>query len=344
MRPGDVYEDDHKKVIPGVYNQPMHASVLVLGANGFIGREVVAAAAATGRLTPILGIRRPLPRNSPFEQRVVEATDIQSVSNALRGVTAVVDCVAGGAETIVSSAKALFGAVRRTDASIRVMHLSTMSVYGSSTGLISEAAPLRADLGPYGTAKIEAEKLAVAHGHTVVFRPGCVFGPGSKQWSVRIARLLLARRLGDLGAAGDGGCNLVHVRDVAAAIVRALERPDADGQAFNLSTPDPPTWNEFFTRFAQALRAVPVKRIGPRQLRLETKAFAPPLKIAEIIGGRLRINERLLPPPISPALLRLFGQDIRLDTTRVETVLDQSWRDLNTSLRETADWYNAEAR
>ena len=39
MRPGDVYEDDHKKVIPGVYNQPMHASVLVLGANGFIGKR-----------------------------------------------------------------------------------------------------------------------------------------------------------------------------------------------------------------------------------------------------------------------------------------------------------------
>jgi 2-alkyl-3-oxoalkanoate reductase len=200
---------------------------------------------------------------------------------------------------------------------------------------------LRGDLGPYSVAKIEAETLARKYSRTVVFRPGCVFGPGSPQWSVRIARLLLARRLGDLGAAGDGRCNLVHVADVAAAIVRALERPDTDGQVFNLSTPDPPTWNDFLIGYAKALRAVPVRRISGRQLRLETRVLAPALKIAEILGRAAKVNSRYLPPPVPPSLLRLMNQDIRLDTRRVETVLAQKWQDLNAALQGTADWFTA---
>jgi len=330
-----------KKHCKCVYNSTMQQSVLVLGANGFIGQEVVTALAATGRLTPILGVRRPATGESArFEQRVVDATNPESVATAIRGVPVVVDCVAGDAGAIVSAAKALFGAVGRAAASVRVIHLSTMSVYGSASGLIDETAPLRGDAGPYSVAKIEAEKLATAYAHTVVFRPGIVFGPRSKQWSTRIARLLLARRLGDLGAAGDGGCNLVHVGDVAAAIVRAVERSDVDGQTFNLSTPNPPTWNDFLVRYARALRAVPVKRIGNRDLKIETKLLAPPLKILEILGGRLKVNERWLPPPIPPSLLRLMSQDIRLDTRRVEEVLGLQWRDLDTALKETADWFS----
>lgn len=315
----------------------MHQSVLVLGANGFIGREVVAALAATGWATPILGVRRSTIQHNGFEQRIVEATSPESVTGAMRGVSAIVDCVAGGADTIVASAKALFAAAGPTDPTIRIVHLSSMAVYGSAVGLVDESAPLRGDLGPYSVAKIEAEQLARAYPRTVVFRPGCVFGPSSPQWSIRFARLLLSRRLGDLGAAGDGSCNLVHVADVAAAIVRALERPDADGQVFNLSTPNPPTWNEYLIRYAKALHAVPVRRIPGRNLRVETKLLAPALKIAEILGGKLKVNARHLPPPIPPSLLRLMSQDIRLDTRRVQAALGMQWRDLDAALQSTAD-------
>jgi nucleoside-diphosphate-sugar epimerase len=315
----------------------MHQSVLVLGANGFIGTQVVTALAATGWATPILGVRRSAGPAKAFELRLLDATNPASVASAIRGVSAVVDCVAGGGDTIVASAKALFGAVARTDPPIRVMHLSSMAVYGSAVGLVDEAAPLQGDLGPYAVAKIEAEQLARTYAHTVVFRPGCVYGPTSPQWSIRFAQLLQSRRLGDLGPAGDGSCNLVHVADVAAAIVRALERPEVDGQVFNLSTPDPPTWNEYLIRYAKALHAVPVRRIHGRNLRVETKLLAPALKIAEILAGKLKMNVRRLPPPIPPSLLRLMGQDIRLDTRRAQTVLGLEWLNLDAALQVTAD-------
>ena len=60
-------------------------------------------------------------------------------------------------------------------------------------------------------------------GDAVILRPTCVFGPGSTQWTTRIARLLKARRIGDLGSAGDGGCNLAFIDDVVAAVLAALD-------------------------------------------------------------------------------------------------------------------------
>jgi len=256
----------------------------------------------------------------------------------MQGVTAVINCVAGDAGTLVSSTRAIVAA-GSGNADLRLMHLSTMSVYGTAEGLMSESSPLRADLGPYSEAKLASEQAVEACARAVIFRPGCVFGPDSEQWTVRMARLLLAHRLGDLGAAGDGYCNLVHVDDVVLAIVRALETPAADGHVFNLSTPSPPTWNEFLTGFATALRAVPVRRIPGWQLRLETKLLAPPLKIAEILGRKLKLDASRLPPPIPPSLLRLMSQEIRLDTRAVETELGVRWKPLGTSLEESARWY-----
>jgi nucleoside-diphosphate-sugar epimerase len=315
----------------------MKQSILVLGANGFIGREVVAGLASTDWATPILGIRRPSASGKDrFEQRTVEATSVESISAAIHGVTGVVNCVAGDPEVLVTATTALCDAAQRMTPAPRIIHLSTMAVYGSATGLVDESAALRGDIGPYSAAKVTAEARVATYPHAVIFRPGCVFGPTGEQWGIRIARLLLARRLGDLGAAGDGYCNLVHVADVAQAIIRALEDRQSDGGVFNLSTPEPPTWNDFLIRYAAALRAIPVRRISRRRLKIETKLLAPPLKVAEILGRACKFDVRRLPPLIPPSLLWLMSQEIRLDTRRVETALGMRWRNLEATLAETA--------
>ena len=206
----------------------------MLGAGGFIGRRVVAALAATDWAVPIAAIHRGAPPRDVDSVRL-DATRRDELAPALARADGIVSCVAGDPATIVGAARALFEAAAALPRPPRVVHLSSMAVYGAASGVVDESAPLRGDLSPYAAAKVEAEALARSCPSVVHLRPGLVYGPASREWSDYVGRWLAARRLGDLGAAGRGCCDLVYVEDVAAAVLRALRQPDIDGQAFNLA-------------------------------------------------------------------------------------------------------------
>ena len=319
----------------------MLRKILILGANGFIGRRLVSAMQVSNWASPVAGVRgAPAGSSGQVEHRSVDATDEPAVAQALSGIDAVVNLVAGKSSAISQGAQALFAAAARAGM-LRIVHLSTMSVYGDASGLVDETAPLRADQGDYAAAKISAEKLAAGYPDCVVLRPGLVYGPGSPQWSIRIADFLVAHRLGDLGVNGDGSCNLVHVDDVVAAIMLALQRTDLKSSIFNLSTPNPPSWNEYLTRYGRLLKATPISRISQRRLKIETKLVAPPLKILELAFKAIKLGKVPLPAPIPPSLARLMRQDIRLDVSQAERVLSLRWKPLDIGLEETALWYLA---
>ncbi len=316
--------------------------ILVLGADGFIGRRLVAALGASDWAVPVAAGRRPRPPDPahPVERVVLDATDRTGLANAMQGVDGVVNCVAGDAATIVANARALFGSATE-GGTPRIVHLSSMAVYGSAVGTVDEDAPLKDDQGAYGAAKTEAERLAAAAPDVVVLRPGCVYGADSPQWTVRIAGWLADHRIGDLGANGDGWCNLVHVDDVVQAVGLALRTPAAAGHAFNLAMAAPPTWNEYFVRFGIALGAVPVSRIAARRLKIETKLLAPPLKIAEIVAARLGLRGLRLPEPIPPSLAGLWRQEIRLSTRKSEAGLGLGPPSCDAGRRESAATWRA---
>ena len=80
-----------------------------------------------------------------------------------------------------------------------------------------------------------------------------------------------------------------------------------------------------------------IEQSGP--LRIEGKLLAPPLKIAEILARICKIDARRIPPPIPPSLIRLMGQDIRLDPRRAESELGIRFRDTQAALEQTARWF-----
>jgi 2-alkyl-3-oxoalkanoate reductase len=311
--------------------------VLVLGASGFIGEHLVAALAASKWAVPVASSRRGTTRcTEPVETLRLDVRDATAIRDAVRSVDAVVNCVAGDNESIVSGAQVLFESCAQLTPRPRIVHMSTISVYGSATGTADETSPLLADGDGYGAAKVKAESLARGYRSVVFLRPGIVYGPGSSTWTERIGRLLLAHRLGDLGVAGEGYCNLVHVDDVVAATLLALRRTELDGEAFNLSLPVTPSWNDYFRRFAGALAtsSVPISRT---RLRMEQLVVAPPVKVAEILAQARGMKWRP-PMPISPSLVRLFGQPLRMDVSKAERVLGMKWKPLDDGLRESAAW------
>jgi nucleoside-diphosphate-sugar epimerase len=293
--------------------------VLVLGSEDFVAARVMQALSASDWATPV-----------PFSGPPASLSEAH-----LAGIHSVFNGTLGRPDAIHAQAQALYGTLERVGGGIRAVHLSSMTVYGARSGEVVETDALRSDLGAYGASQVTAESLAVRHPRSVILRPGCEYGPGCPQWSKRIARLLCAHRLGDLGAAGDGVCNLLFVDDLVAAILKSLKAPGIDGACFNLAMRSPPTWNEYFTRFARVLGAVPVSRIGARRLKIEARLAAPPLKLLEIVQRRLG-RESTIPPAITPSLLNLCRQNITLLSRRAEEALELAWTPLHEGLQRAA--------
>jgi nucleoside-diphosphate-sugar epimerase len=296
----------------------MKQRIALIGGDNFVGRSIANALQASNWAEPVVADWR-----KSYEPIVSECD-------------AVVSCTMGSATAIRESMQQLSGAIETTNAAMRLVHVSSMTVYGAATGLIDEFHPPVGKLSDYAQARFDAERMTQRLSNVVTLRPGCEYGPGCTHWSERVAHWLMARRLGDLGAAGDGYCNLTYIDDLAQATVRALEVPAAAGHAFNIATDTPPTWNEYFTRFALALKATPVRRVTSRRLKIETKLLAPILKMAEIAALKLSSKRSPLPPAIPPSLLQLCQQEIRLDVRQAERVLGLRWQPIDDGLSQAA--------
>lgn len=324
-------------------------NVLVLGGFGFIGRCVAEALQASGWAHPICGSRHQK-AGAPGPQSInVDTRDLVGLTAALEGMDAVVNCVSGDKASIAGGARCLVEAASRARCR-RIVHLSSMSVYGGVEGVVTEDALLDSTTGWYARAKCEAEGhmlgFAGQGGEVVILRPGCVTGPGSKLWVGRIGHWLSAGRIGDLGPGGDGWSNLVHVDDVCQAILMALRLPvHGDRPAkFNLAAPDSPRWNDYFTDFALASHATPLRRLSARHLRMDACVAGPPLKVAERLLGKLGRRTSTLPDALTPALLRLWAQEIRLDASAATRELRLGWTSYGDALDASVAWFCSSGR
>lgn len=318
--------------------------VLVLGASGFVGARLVKALSDKKDISVVAGLRRERAdfRALGIEQRVIEATDARSVQVGLEGITHVINCVMGSNDIMVSGTRVLCAAMVAARCQ-RLVHFSSTAVFGSTQGLVHDNTSFGADADPYGRAKIECENIVRAASpiEAIILRPALIHGAGAEQWTARIGRLLRWRRLGDLGAAGDGLCNLVLVDDVVQAAIRALSVEVESGSAFNLAEPDPPTWNRYLMDFAREIWAVPVHRLPGWQLKLETKLLAITFKIMQIAAGKIKLRRLPIPDPITPSFARLFAQDVRFDPTRTDQMLGLKRTPYREGLSQAAAWFRA---
>lgn len=314
--------------------------VLVLGSSGFIGSRLVATLSDSLTYRPIAASRRG--GQGPVESRAFDATNAGAMRTALHDANLVVNCIAGSGQTMIAATQALCDAARANPPH-RIVHLSSMAVYGAATGTVREDQAPVEPVSSYGKAKIACERIILKYvrdgGSAVILRPTCVFGPGSTQWTTRIGRLLQARRIGDLGPAGDGCCNLAFIDDLITGIMRALSTTGISGQAFNISTDSTLTWNQFLIRFARALGATPVKRISQRNLKLETRLLAPVRRAADIGLRRVGLTSPLT-EAITPSLLTLMGQDMRIDCSDAVSILSLPRTSAEQMIASAAEWLN----
>ena len=313
-------------------------SVLVTGANGFIGsilcnRLVVEKWNVSGSVRS--------EKNYLLVQGVknVIIGDVNAVTDwnaALQGIDTVVH-LAARVHVMKDSSTEPLQAYRKVNVKgtenlacqaaelgvKRFIFLSTVKVNGEENRKAYTESDRPSPMDSYGISKMEAEKIIsdidVKTGmETVILRPPLVYGPGVKANFLRLLRVV------DRGiplplASTKNQRSMIYVENLVDAILQCMRNPYAAGQTYLVSDRQNVSTPELIRMIAAALQK------GPRLFRF------PPLALY-IIG---RLTGR------GPAVDRLIGS-LTVDTGKIRNEL--GWTapfTLEEGLRNTAFWYKS---
>jgi len=321
--------------------------LLVTGANGFLGRYVVAEALRRGHAVTVLVRSTETPKvgwaGHP-NVKMVQA-DLRS-RRGLAEAVADVDCVlhlaaaksgdmyAQYAGTVVATENLL---AAMTDAGVRrIVAISSFSVYDylkiRSFSVLSEDSPIETDAfnrDEYAHTKVVQERLVREHatrlhwGFTIL-RPGVIFGKDN----LFTARLGIQAGRIWIRTGAWAKLPLTYVENCAEAIVLAAESEAALSQTLNVVDDNPPTQR----RYAGMLR----KRLSPRPMIVPVS-----WTIMRLIAGMgVTINRVLLgnrakiPGLFVPARLYARCRPLNFTNQKIKQVLN--WRP-KYSLNEALD-------
>lgn len=261
-------------------------TILVLGATGFIGQEVVLSLQAAGHQTMGLGrdIRQVKARfpQAAFPKADWQARDLKSLRDAaswlplLKSVTAVINC-----------AGALQDGLRDDLAAVQTEAMLALQAAANTLPIkpliVQISAP--ANLAPAGTrfmeTKLEADRALKASGLPhVILRPTVVVGRNAYGGTALLRAIASCPGILPL-VDGENSLNAVHVIDVAKAVVDAVEGRLDDGSDLVVAGQPTRTLKEMarFYRGWLGLPEAPVVNIPTRLTR--------PLSWLADMAGRL---------------------------------------------------------
>jgi nucleoside-diphosphate-sugar epimerase len=141
----------------------------------------------------------------------------------------------------------------------RFVHISSVRAFSDLhfPDGVDERRPVRPDGNPYVDTKIASEQVVLqAHAagevECAIVRPGDVYGPGSRPWTVLPLEIIKSNRF-LLPAMGRGVFSPVYVDDLVEGLTLAAERPEAAGQVLTIGGPAPVPAKEFFGHYFRML-------------------------------------------------------------------------------------------
>jgi nucleoside-diphosphate-sugar epimerase len=313
--------------------------VLVTGASGYIGSEVVTKLVEEGFY--VRAFVRPLSKTNSLERLGVEIvhgdiTDPTALRRAMEGIDVVMHLAAslrGPQDFVVRCATE--GTKNVAEAATingikRVIYMSSMSVYDyvklRDGAVISEESPLEEQpeqRGAYSLAKREAEKIALSHltdqvpSWTIV-RPSMVVGKGSNIFSpagVKVGNLLLV-----FGSPAKH-LRLVHVEDVSQALVDMVGHAATAGRVYTISSAGELTLREYIDGYIQ-IRYPTIKAVYIPYW------FSAPL-VRAVVALRTVSGKG---PSVSMRRLAYLYRDARVSISNI--VQDLEWRPKQDLLQE----------
>lgn len=219
----------------------MLMEVLLLGATGLLGHNVLQRLTATGHQVVAVVRRRSALTIEPPDTTIIEGdiTNPQTVTSAAEGCEAIVNCAGVTDMSLlhlkdyqavnVELCRSIVSAMK-THGIKRLIHVSTINTIGHGTAscLADEQEPMKPPFSKsyYAESKRDGERIVLEAAsehpdwHAVVVNPGYMIGPMDVKPSS--GRMLLLGYRKPLMFAPRGGKSFVDVRDVATAVVNAL--------------------------------------------------------------------------------------------------------------------------
>ncbi len=257
-------------------------TVLVTGANGFIGSKVVETLLGLG-FSSIRCLVRPTSNTKVLEEILAAANKRAEIlsgnllsaafcDRATQGATVIYHLAAGIEKSFAGSflntvvtTRNLLDAAIASGALKRFVNVSSFAVYSTlgmrSGQLQDENCPIESEHmerhDAYGYAKTKQEEIVREYGRDrgvpyVVVRPGAVYGQGTRQaitGRVGIDTFGVFLHLG-----GSNRIPLTYVDNCAEAIVLSGLAPGIEGEVFNIVDDDPPTSRRFLSLYKQNVR------------------------------------------------------------------------------------------
>ena len=306
--------------------------VLVIGGTMFIGREIVQKLVKRGHDVTVLHRRDHHDLGPQIRNAQADRADLPALSRVLRdGRFEAVFDIAYDWQKGTTASQVEAAARSCGDQLHRYVFMSSIAAYGpgidhrESDRLVPDDSP-----NPYAQHKATSERaLFRMHAGSgfpaATFRPPFVHGP--RQPFYREQFFWDRMRDGRPIALPDGGgspIQWVFVSDLAEACVRAIEVPEAAGEAFNIAHPEPLTQRSFVDALARVAgvtpRFVPIPRTAIQEAG--GNAFA----------GNLYFGEYLDLPPHTSVI------------EKAPRVLGVTPSTLDSALRASFEWYQAQPR
>lgn len=309
----------------------MAETVLITGAGGFIGGRIAEVIHCAGTMRVRAAVRRwsSAARIGRFKMEIVQAdvTNPASIREAMRGVDLVVNCAWGGGEVNRGGTRNVLEAARQEGVK-RVVHMSTISVYGDRTGSVEESLPIAHSGNDYGDSKIDTEAICWEFGRAglevVVLRPTVVYGPFSENWTVEFAQRMSSGQWMMPRAYCEGIANLVYVDDVVGAVICGLRSPTGANEAYNVNGPELNiSWNRYFDALNAALGLPPLKPSGKATARAASTLMQPVRTGAKLLLKRFEapILELYKKNAFAKSAMKLAESMIRKTPTLAEYAL-----------------------
>ncbi|MBK1661191.1 NAD-dependent epimerase/dehydratase family protein [Paracraurococcus ruber] len=319
--------------------------VMLTGGTGFLGSSIARALVGAGHAVRALarpGTPRDVLAGVPVEFCPGDLTDAASLSAALRGCSALIHCAADYRIWVPDPARMAAVNVTGTEAVMRaalaegcrrVVHVSSVATLkpraDGSPATEADAARPEEAIGPYKRSKTAAERVverlvAEAGLPAVIVNPSTPIGPRDRR-PTPTGRVILEAARGKLPAYVDTGLNLVHVEDVAAGCVAALDRGTV-GERHVLGGQDVPLGEMLAHIAAQFGRGRPV--------RLPRAPLWPAALVAEAAA---RVTGR--EPMLTLDGLRMAGHRMYFSSAKAERVLGYRARPWQAGVSDAIAWF-----